>query len=1057
MSRQGFGRSLTLITLTQAGSISWCCLGLLTPARGQIVRDRTLGAESSVITPNVNIRGIPSDQIDGGAIRGTSLFHSFSEFNISEGQGAYFTNPAGIENILSRVTGTSPSNIGGTLGVLGNANLFLINPNGIIFGSKAKLDVGGSFVASTASTLKLLDGTQFSATNPSALPLLTVSIPVGLQYRGNEGNIQVQGLNSQLSVPNGETLALVGGAVNLESVILLAPGGRVELGGLAQTGTVGLNIDSNDLGLSFPDGVTRSDVSLSNKAVVTVAAGGGGSIALNARNLALLESSALLGGIQERSGSAGSVGGDITINATENIKVENSGIFADVPPQSVGKAGAINITTGSLYLIDGARVSSSTRGQGDAGRVTITARDTIAADGVSLNGFSAGVFSSIGPGAVGRGGSVNITTGSLSLTNGAQVTAATRGQGDAGSVTITARDTLVFDGVGSNRSSSGAFSSVSFGGVGKGGDVNVTTSSLSLTNGAEVSASTFGRGNAGNVTITARDFITSDGVGSNGFSSGAFSYVGASAQGNGGDVNVTTGSIYLTNGALVSASTFGRGNAGNVTILATGILDFDGVGSKGYSSGVSSIVGEGARGNGGDIKITTGSLFLSNGAQVSAGVSSAKDTNSGGQGNGGSIQVNSDAVNLVGAGFNGVSSGLYTSTGREASGNAGNIVVNTNVFRIADGAVVSAKTLNASNGGNVTINANTFTALNGAQVITSTGNDGNAGDINLNVTDNITLSGGDPTFATRLANFGNDTVNNETSVSGLFASTAANSRGNGGSIVVNSTELAIAKGATLSVSSLGAGNAGNMVVETNSILLDQGKLTAESTAGKGGDIQLKVEDLLLLRRNSLISAISGTAGSDGRDGNINIDTQLLVAIPSENSDIIANGFGRSVGSNIQVNAQGIFGTQFRQQLTPESDIVATGTVNLNTPSVDPSNGLVALPETVVDPAALVGQNPCERGKGSEFIVTGRGGLPSNPSEALSSDATHVGLVEPASSRTHPSTTTKKEPPTHPTTNQIMPAQGWVFNDKGQVVLTASNPISTGTQRPWANPDPCKVP
>ncbi|HEY9706647.1 MAG TPA: filamentous hemagglutinin N-terminal domain-containing protein, partial [Oculatellaceae cyanobacterium] len=530
---------------------------------------------------------------------------------IREGRGAYFTNPAGIENILSRVTGTNPSNILGTLGVLGNANLFLINPNGIVFGPKAKLDVGGSFVASTSSTVRLVDGTEFSATNPSAFPLLTVSIPVGLQYRGNEGSIQVQGgLNSQLSVPNGETLALVGGTVNLDSAILLAPGGRVELGGLAGTGTVGLNIDGNDLRLSFPDGVTRSDVSISNKTVVTVAAGGGGSIAVNVRNLALLEGSTFLGGIEERSRTAGSIGGDITINATEEIKVEKSGIFADVPPQSVGKAGAINITTGSLYLTNGARVSSSTRGQGDAGRVTITARDTIAADGVSLNGFSGGVFSSIGPGSVGTGGSVEIVTGSLSLTNGAQVTAATRGQGDAGSVTITARDTLVFDGVGSNRSSSGAFSTVSYGGVGKGGDVNVTTGSLSLTNGAEVSASTFGQGDAGTVTIIAREAIASDGVGSNGFSSGAFSYVGASAVGNGGNVNVTTGSLSLTNGALVSASTFGRGNAGNVTILATGILDFDGFSSRDFSSGVSSLVGLGATGNGGDIKITTSSLSL---------------------------------------------------------------------------------------------------------------------------------------------------------------------------------------------------------------------------------------------------------------------------------------------------------------------------------------------------------------------------------------------------------------------------------------------------------------
>jgi filamentous hemagglutinin family protein len=136
------------------------------------------------------------DQINGGATRGTNLFHSFQEFNVSEGRSAYFTNPAGIENILTRVTGTNPSNILGTLGVSGgNANLFLINPNGIIFGPNARLDVGGSFVASTASSIKFADGTEFSAVNPSAPPLLTISVPIGLQFNGTEGDIVVQDSN----------------------------------------------------------------------------------------------------------------------------------------------------------------------------------------------------------------------------------------------------------------------------------------------------------------------------------------------------------------------------------------------------------------------------------------------------------------------------------------------------------------------------------------------------------------------------------------------------------------------------------------------------------------------------------------------------------------------------------------------------------------------------------------------------------------------------------------------------------------------------------------------
>jgi filamentous hemagglutinin family protein len=139
--------------LPVATSITWCLLLPLTPVTAQIIPDATLGAQPSVVTPNVTIKGILSDQIDGGAIRGANLFHSFQDFNINAFRGAYFSNPAGIVNILSRITGTNPSNIQGTLGVLGNANLFLINPNGIIFGSSSRLDVRGAFVATTANSL----------------------------------------------------------------------------------------------------------------------------------------------------------------------------------------------------------------------------------------------------------------------------------------------------------------------------------------------------------------------------------------------------------------------------------------------------------------------------------------------------------------------------------------------------------------------------------------------------------------------------------------------------------------------------------------------------------------------------------------------------------------------------------------------------------------------------------------------------------------------------------------------------------------------------------------
>jgi filamentous hemagglutinin family protein len=161
------------------GIASWCAFGFAVSqtltlecncafAQSNIVPDNTLGAESSVVTPNVNINGINSDRISGGAIRSANLFHSFQEFNIDSGRGAYFTNPTGIENILSRVTGGNRSEIFGKLGVLGNANLFLINPNGIIFGRNASWMSG--FVCRDGQRRRSAWQSRFfSASNPEVL------------------------------------------------------------------------------------------------------------------------------------------------------------------------------------------------------------------------------------------------------------------------------------------------------------------------------------------------------------------------------------------------------------------------------------------------------------------------------------------------------------------------------------------------------------------------------------------------------------------------------------------------------------------------------------------------------------------------------------------------------------------------------------------------------------------------------------------------------------------------------------------------------------------------
>ncbi len=740
----------------------------------------------------------------------------------------------------------------------------------------------------------------------------------------------------------------------------------------------------------------RADVSLTNSSKVDVAAGDGGSIAINARNLDISGGSDLIAGIREGSGAVGSKAGDVTLNATDAITLRQSSTIQNrVNSKAIGDSGEINVTAGSISITDGASLSTDTFGQGNAGGVTINARDQVSFDGGQ-------VFTGVNPEAVGKGGDININvmSGSLSVTNGAGLDATIVGHGNGGSINITARDRVSFDGTGSNGISSDAQSIVDFGAVGKGGNINinVTGGSFYLTNRAVLGTSTLGQGDAGSVTINARDTVSLDGAGSN---------------------RIAVGSIFT--------------NTFNV-------------------------------GRGGDIYVNARSLSLNNGAGLLASTTN-------GPGDAGNIWVNTaDSVTLTGvSASNGISSGLYTNSinAPGTNGKGGYITVNTAAFRVADGAVVNAQNGSPSNGGNVTINAKTFEAANGGQVLTGTTGSGKAGDIALHVTDSVNLSGSDPTYAERVKRF--DGTDNEGDPSGqiaptgLFADTTKASSGNGGNISIDPIKLNITDGAGVAVGSLGRGQAGNLLVQAGTVTLDHSAfLSAEAASVNGGDLTLQVQDLLLMRHGSRISTTAGTANTGGNGGNININTPFLVTFPAENSDISANAFTGN-GGNVTISAQGIFGTQFQQVDTPDSDITASstdggikGAVNLNTSGIDPSRRLVALPAVVVDKSGLIAQG-CAAGDGttgSQFIVTGRGGLPPNPGEPFSSDAVWSDARLPAVTiKKHHSQTVSALKPSTSAAVPLVPATGWVFNGKGEVSLIARAPSDT-IQFPWITPAFC---
>lgn len=512
----------------------------------------------------------------------------------------------------------------------------------------------------------------------------------------------------------------------------------------------------------------------------------------------------------------------------------------------------------------------------------------------------------------------------------------------------------------------------------------------------------------------------------------------------GGDIQVQGKSVILTEGSSIQS--YGYSSGGSLTVNATDSLELMGFVPRGNGFSNSSLQNNtfGA-GTTGELRINTRKLIVQDGAVVSTSTAM-------GTGKGGELQVNaSDSVNLSGVDPRGFSSGLFAITNGEGQG--GNITVNTNTLRLADGAVVSARTTDAGNSGNITVNANTLETVRGGQVLTATRSSGKAGDINLNVYNSVTLSGSDPTFAERLARLGSD-INNEGAISGLLANTAEGSTGNGGSVIIKTGQLNITDGAEVAVSSKGTGDAGNLQVQTDSIRLDNGgKLTATSTSGEGGNIGLSNLNLLLLRGNSEIStdATSGT----GNGGNININTDLLAA--SENSYITARAI-QGKGGNIRITTQGVF-------VSPDSSISAAserginGVVEIRRLDVDPGADLVILPEQVVDISSLIVQG-CPAGGAnlasgkSSFTVAGRGGLPATPAEATRSDTPLADLGTSAqSSENLTSANIPNNPIPADSAPPLVEANAWAIGSRGEVILTASSPSVT-PDIPWLKATSC---
>jgi filamentous hemagglutinin family protein len=573
-----------------------CHLGLL----GLVILVGAIGitgeSTSAQVTPDASV-GTQVEQIDDGTyqitggteVGGRNLFHSFNRFDVPDGGSANFLNNPTIANIFSRVTGGNPSVIQGLISAQGNANLFLISPSGIIFGENAELNIGGSFIGTTASEIRFPGGGEFSMTSPvnPLNPLLRVNPSAFLFNQIPSQPIKSIQVNQAIvSVPQSQSLVLLGGDVNLEGAILEAPDGRVELGGLAGVGTVGLNIDNNNFRLSFPESVARADVSVRNLTDVSVSGEGGGSIQIQGRRVIFDGSEIAVNTVVSKSG------GTLVVNASESVELLGGSRLLTETTSS-GTAGELRIETGRLIVQDGSQISASTslESTGQGGTLFVNAKDFIQLIGTSPQGLSSGLFT-VTQGA-GNAGELKIKTGQLIVQDGAQVSANTRSQGRGGTLSVTA-DSVQLIGT-SLQSVSGLF--VGTIATGDAGNLEIETGQLIVQNGARISASTTSEstGQGGSIIVKAGELNVLNNAD-----------ITVSSQGTkkAGDLEITARSIKLDEkGKLIGQANSGDG--GNITLNLQDLL------LLGQNSEVSTSAGtEGAGGNGGNITINAPDGFI---------------------------------------------------------------------------------------------------------------------------------------------------------------------------------------------------------------------------------------------------------------------------------------------------------------------------------------------------------------------------------------------------------------------------------------------------------------
>jgi filamentous hemagglutinin family protein len=993
-----------------------CLVSGVTPrvaAAQHITVDGRFSPAQTLVGPNYSIGASLGKQV------GSNLFHSFGQFSLANApapESATFTatgSTGPINNVIGRVTGGNQSSINGAIvSAISGANLYLINPSGIVFGPNATVNVSGSFHASTADYLNMSDGAKFRATNPGG-STLSAAPPAAFGFlNANPAKISVNG--STLGPVPG-TLGLVGGPVSITGPLplgatctLCAPAGTIHVTSAAGTGEVpvdprnrpALTVTSfgpvsisggSTLDVSNPSGLGSGGSVFIRAGALTIDAseinadnygsGLGGLLLLRGDGQLALTDGAYVHSFAQASGGGAAV---ILRSATGGtLSADNSAVA--VGSNAAGNSGKLVLRGDQVSLSNGARLASTAQSTGNGGVIAIKANNLLIDSGSSVASTTtgAGLTDTNGnPVPAGAGGAITITAQNLTFQNGAYVVAQSLGDGTGGAIGIIA-GSLLADGGEALNLSTGIFSDTA--GAGNGGSITIVAGNLALHNGANVLAC----------------------------ASGVPLCTGASPQGSaaGGDLSVSVGgSLTIDSGASLGTLAFADGNAGNVSVGVSGPITIDM--SVGLLSSILNGIGSLAMGGGnaGTVRVTAQTLAITNNGVISSDTTAS--------GNGGDVFIEvSGALSISSAnGTPNSLTGILAHPEPGSSGNAGNIFVTAGALSLASSGLIESASSGSGNSGSVTIEVTGGISIDSANVQLTTGitsnttvagSPGNAGNViisagslslvgangviisdtlgtgsggnisilvtgDLSIRDGSRISAG--TFDPEGGNAGRITVaaGDISIVNGAFISTSTHGVAAAGEISVNASgELVIDGAGGRTATAIGSnafarGNAGRVTVTAGRISISGGGeiQTATLGSGDGGDINVSALGNILINGSGGGIVATAEPGSVGRAGAISLVGQQISI--SDGGLISSSTAGPGKGGTVQVTAQGPLSLS-----DPGSGIIASAS-----PTASGSAGSVTVTaqQITVTKGAQIASTTAGTGAGGSVTVTTPGAL-----------------------------------------------------------------------------------